>query len=349
MKKIRISKKTKFQIDSLIKTALFIKKEEFRDKKIHGIRLRFKNGFSIVAKLNKKASVTFSLPSEFNKPRESQPMTLGDIAHDLMNFVIHKKKGNVIPSAVEVDGDSDYFGGKGIINFYFPKPDDPKWKGYTPPSDEALQRMQIEVDELYDRLIAEDGEEYRRNISDAIDGLNEKIWKAQRYKYEANADSPKVIADYVDGYERAKPFEFGSYRMEISGMTGGPVMRIPVVENGTTDSIPYPELNISNGNFAQLAEMLKTIGVDGIDDYGAKISIDQLEQVIQSVNNDPDFFELYTREGHDTHEKDENAPGPRMIDFGLNRDQLMSYLGRLQILIDFAKEHNTGDEFITAG
>lgn len=66
---------------------------------------------------------------------------------------------------------------------------------------------------------------------------------------------------------------------------------------------------------------------------------------IDSIKNDHNFVELYTRESYDS--GDENIH--RVIDFGLPVDQIMIYFERLQELINFVKENKTGDKFIIRG
>lgn len=142
-----------------------------------------------------------------------------------------------------------------------------------------------------------------------------------------------AILDFMN--RNSSFFEFGKL-----GLTPNMVMKFDIISNKTKDMKKYPELNISNENFAQLAQLLTEMGLEGIGENEGRISIEQLELAINSLNNDPDFLNNYTTE--DSHEKENE--GVEIYNFGTKFEQLERYIIRLQEMINFA--HETGDEYI---
>lgn len=310
----------------------------FSSLSLHLQKMGYKVPFKVIA-IKKTASITFLLPSQFEA---LEPLEVGDIMYDLKSFIF-QNGGKIGHHGIDIDGDTDYFEETGVINIYFPKSNN--FTEYIPPSEEEINNLDNEMRELYRRLENEENEEYKQRMEERIEDIHDVLSGFNMYKQYSEASSPEEISDLIEKYKlKNKDIEIGPTKLETSNSTGGPVMRVPIINNKTNDRVKYPEMNISNGNYYHLQKLLSDVGIEGLDKDGGRVSIDQLESVINSLENDPDFLENYTRES-----TDENSGGVRMIDMGLGYDQLRSYFTRLKQMIDFARKHNTGDEYISAG
>lgn len=96
-----------------------------------------------------------------------------------------------------------------------------------------------------------------------------------------------------------------------------------------------PELNLANGNFAVLSQLLQLN--QGDYGYAGSITAELLERRIEAARNE---MNIHAKEWERTPQEYRGERGAHIIECGLSASQLLRYLERLDAIVAFAKQHN---------
>lgn len=265
------------------------------------------NWYRKIASKIKIASVTFSPSGSY---KMSQPMDMLGIASDMLQFGHYQsdllKDTGVMMNDITPDGDY-HFQPTGVMNFYIPifkTVDNPKYdqeQGWT------------DDNEMYIRqAIPENLQMTEQRIRQFVDGYNQH-----------------KMGDVVAQFDR----------MDISNMSGKAVARINVVENKTTEIEPIPEVQMANGNYFEVAKLLKKHGVPiEPEEYGGQFTVDEYIGARQLMQDSE--IEKHTRP--------EYQEG-NMYDAGLPFEQIEDYFTRLDQMAAWIQKSQLPDQTIAFG
>lgn len=251
-----------------------------------------------VAMFQKKASVTFFLPDSH---KISQPKTILDLSHELSNFFFNGTsiQHEVAPvmNDISPDGFDDFDKPTGTINVY------PR-KRVEPPKNSSIDYI-----DWY-------------NLSE-----DEKIRMGSQVFDNSLENMMPVIDEWISGKE-IEGYKIEK-QMDVSNMTQGPVLRLHVRENPSTEYESIPEVNMSNSN---AAAVIRSMGL--LPEPSGSIDVDTLLYMINQTTQQD-----MTRNTQPSQiEYDENGEISR-FEGGRDETYIDSRIQQLYGLADYAKQN----------
>jgi len=160
-----------------------------------------------------------------------------------------------------------------------------------------------------------------------------------------------IVNDIIQGYNNHKAGEIKLkvYKINKSGQYGRPgtnVARILIEQNNTVNLSKVPYINISNDNAKAFLSLLINEGliIDGDFNSGSFNAIQALN-ILNDIDQNDFVIDPYIRQNNDNlDEEDDNV---QILDFGLSKEQIMSYIYKIKEMINYINQNNLPNKTIS--